>query len=75
MPGSARAASEGAIKDCQREESGGDLRPSCPYSRDRPQHVQLDAYEVHTVGDVRILANSVSGRWSDFPKSMPCLGS
>jgi hypothetical protein len=68
-------ASEDAIKDCQREEYGGDLRPSCPDSRDRPQHVQLDAYEVHSVGDVRIVANSVSGRWSGFPKSISCLGS
>jgi hypothetical protein len=26
-----------------------------------------DDYEVRTVGDVRIVANSVSGRWSGFP--------
>ena len=41
---------------------------------------ELDDYEVRTVGDVRIMANSVNGQFCvrplvGFPKSMPCSGS
>src|SRR5258708_38456785 len=41
-----------------------------PYNAD----YELDDYEVRTVGDVRIVANSVSGRWSGFPSRCPVWG-